>query len=251
MAMAESGPTKPAAGVMATSPATAPEAAPRTVGLPRCTHSANIQESIAADAAIWVTTNALVERPPAARALPALNPNQPNQRIPAPKTVIGRLWGAMFSAPCPRRFPATRTAASALAPEVMWTTVPPAKSRAPRPRVPPADPPDPVGDRVIDEKRPEADEQQKGRELDPLRERPCDERRGDDGKHRLVDHEGLVGNGRPVVRVRFEPHTPESEPGQVPDQALHVRAKGKRVPDEEPLDAHQSDHDHRLPDRFH
>src|SRR3972149_6969972 len=87
----------PTAGVMATSPATAPEAAPRTVGLPRCTHSANIQESIAADAAIWVTTNALVERPPAARALPALNPNQPNQRIPAPKTVIGRLWGAMFS----------------------------------------------------------------------------------------------------------------------------------------------------------
>src|SRR5439155_22288898 len=85
------GPTKPEAGVIATSPATAPDAAPRTVGLPRWNHSASIQPSVAAAAAVLVTTKALVARPPAVSALPAVNPNQPTQSIAAPATVSGRL----------------------------------------------------------------------------------------------------------------------------------------------------------------
>src|SRR5512134_1515246 len=129
--------TKPEAGVIATSPATHPEAAPSTVGFPRWIHSANTHESVAIAAAVWVLTNALVDRPPAARALPALKPNHPNQRMAAPRTVMGRLWGAMLSMPNPFRFPTTSAAARALTPEVMWTTVPPAKSSAPRFRIQP------------------------------------------------------------------------------------------------------------------
>src|SRR5262245_29628470 len=95
----DTGPTKPEAGVMATSPATAPDAAPRTVGLPRVAHSASIHASVAAAAAVLVATNALTARPPAARALPALKPNQPTQSIAEPVTVNGRLWGGMGSRP--------------------------------------------------------------------------------------------------------------------------------------------------------
>src|SRR6478735_8849689 len=43
MAIEPTGPTKPDAGVMATSPATAPEQIPITVGLPRIIHSTIIQ----------------------------------------------------------------------------------------------------------------------------------------------------------------------------------------------------------------
>src|SRR5512134_3571387 len=89
------GPTKPEAGVMATRPATAPEAAPSTVGLPRVAHSVNIQPSAAAAAAVLVARNALAARALASSALPALKPNHPNHRSAAPMTVIGRLCGCI------------------------------------------------------------------------------------------------------------------------------------------------------------
>src|SRR2546425_2829910 len=95
MMIEDMGPTYPEAGVMATSPATAPEAAPSTVGLPRLIHSVNIQPSAAAAAAVLVAVNALAARPLASRALPALNPNHPTQSSAAPITVIGRLWGCI------------------------------------------------------------------------------------------------------------------------------------------------------------
>ena len=79
----------------ATSPATAPEAAPSTVGLPRELHSVNIQPSAAAAAAVLVVRKAWAARPLAPSALPALNPNQPNQSKLAPMTVNGRLCGVM------------------------------------------------------------------------------------------------------------------------------------------------------------
>src|SRR5579864_8303556 len=53
------GPTNPEAGVIATSPATAPEANPSTLGLPLTSHSVNIHASAAAAAAIWVATMAM------------------------------------------------------------------------------------------------------------------------------------------------------------------------------------------------
>src|SRR5690349_17436363 len=85
--------TYPAAGVMATSPATAPVAAPSTVGLPRCSHSINGQTRPAVAAAVCVVANATAARPLAVSALPALKPNQPNQSSPAPITVEEMLCG--------------------------------------------------------------------------------------------------------------------------------------------------------------
>src|SRR2546427_12009344 len=116
---------------MATRPATAPLAAPRTVGLPRPIHSAPIHESAAAAVAVLVATNALVASAPADSALPALKPNHPNQRSAAPASVKGRLCGGMGSDPWPSRLPITIAHTRADTPELMWTTVPPAKSRAP------------------------------------------------------------------------------------------------------------------------
>src|SRR5215475_1448064 len=89
--IADRGLTKPDAGVIATKPATAPEAAPSIVGFPVLIHSATIQPNAASEAAVCVTTNALVARPPALNAEPALNPNQPTHSMEAPITANGRL----------------------------------------------------------------------------------------------------------------------------------------------------------------
>ena len=88
MPMISAGPgsTKPEAGVIATRPATAPEMAPSTDGLPLAIHSANIQPSAAAAVAICVTAIAMPARPLAATAEPALKPNQPTHSSEAPIT---------------------------------------------------------------------------------------------------------------------------------------------------------------------
>ena len=85
---------------------------------------------VAAAAAVLVTTNALAARPPALTADPALNPNQPNHRRPAPRTVIGTSCGSMLS-PFTTRRPMRIATIRAETPELIWTTVPPAKSSAP------------------------------------------------------------------------------------------------------------------------
>src|SRR5260370_28859224 len=88
---AGNGLANPEAGVMATKPATAPEIAPRTLGLPFLSHSASIQPRVAAAAPKCVATNALVARLDAARALPALKPNQPTHSRHPPLTLITML----------------------------------------------------------------------------------------------------------------------------------------------------------------
>src|SRR6266513_1220922 len=95
MNSAGNGLTKPLAGVIATRPATHPEMPPSTLGLPEVSHSAASQESVAAAAPKWVATKALVARPLAASALPALKPNQPTHSRHAPIKLITRLWGFM------------------------------------------------------------------------------------------------------------------------------------------------------------
>src|SRR5208283_2448132 len=132
MNRAGNGPTKPAAGVMVARPAIDPVAAPNMVGLPRWSHSVTIQAIVAAEAAVWVATNAEAASVPDVRALPALKPNQPNQSSPAPSTVNGRLCGGMDSRRNPFRLPMKRAAARAENPDVAWTTIPPAKSSTPR-----------------------------------------------------------------------------------------------------------------------
>src|SRR2546423_3966223 len=84
MARAGIGETKPAAGVIATNPATAPEIAPSALGLPLRNHSAPPHPTTAAAAARWVATKALVARLPALKALPALKPNHPTHSKHAP-----------------------------------------------------------------------------------------------------------------------------------------------------------------------
>src|SRR4051812_2622506 len=118
------GVTKPEAGVIATIPATAPEAAPTALVFLVCIQEMSIQVTIAAQVAVLVTTKALDARKLAPRALPALNPNQPNQRRPAPRTTKGTLCAGMGSWPWPLRLPTTRAAASAAMPALTWTTVP-------------------------------------------------------------------------------------------------------------------------------
>src|SRR5690554_1683779 len=78
------------AGVMATRPDTAPEAAPTDVALPSLSFSTTSQPSTAAAVAPRVLT--MISPTPAspfANSAPALNPNQPNQRIAAPSSTNG------------------------------------------------------------------------------------------------------------------------------------------------------------------
>src|SRR5437870_11112026 len=99
MTIAAHGWTKPEAGVIATSPATAPAAAPITLAFPVRAQLANIQDRAAEAAAVFVTTNAFAAWPLAAPALPALKPNQPNQRMAAPSTMQVTLCGSIGSRP--------------------------------------------------------------------------------------------------------------------------------------------------------
>src|SRR5262249_50251840 len=121
-------PTLHAAGVIATRPATAPEAAPSIDGLPLKIHSAKIQDSTAHAVARYVLTKASEAEPFASSALPALKPNQPNHRSDAPTIVSVRLCGAIDSRPRPMRLPSTYAPTRPATPELMCTTVPPAKS---------------------------------------------------------------------------------------------------------------------------
>jgi len=81
--IAAAGVTKPDAGVIATNPARTPVEKPRDLGRPRRCHSRAIQQSPAAAGATKVVS-ATAATSFAARAEPALNPNHPNHRIPAP-----------------------------------------------------------------------------------------------------------------------------------------------------------------------
>ena len=83
--------TNPAAGVMATRPATAPVMAPKTVGFPILYVSIKIHVIIATAAATLDTRIADAASPFAARADPPLNPIHPNQRNPAPSMEYPRL----------------------------------------------------------------------------------------------------------------------------------------------------------------
>src|SRR5271165_165009 len=94
---AEVGDTKPDAGVIATRPATAPDAMPSTLGFPLLIHSANIHASAAAAVAICVASIAIPARPSAATAEPALKPNQPTHNSDAPITVSAKLCGGIAS----------------------------------------------------------------------------------------------------------------------------------------------------------
>src|SRR5437763_17066165 len=99
MINAPRGSTKPEAGVIATSPATAPEIIPSTDGLFATIHSENIQPSDAAAVAICVAAIAMPAFTFDVTAEPALKPNQPTQSSNAPMTLPASLCGALLSVP--------------------------------------------------------------------------------------------------------------------------------------------------------
>src|SRR4030095_10881948 len=123
--------TNPAAGVMATRPTTIAVAAPTAVGLPDRIRSRNVHTTRVAAGARRVVVKRRPAIPLAATALPELNPNQPNQSIPAPSSVNGTLCGNIDDEGYSWRLPNTIAPPSAATPAFTCTTVPPAKSSAP------------------------------------------------------------------------------------------------------------------------
>src|ERR1700722_10808057 len=117
-------------GVMATSPATMPDAAPSVVACPSRIRSTSSQASMAVAVAIVVVMKVLPAEPFELVADPALNPNQPNHSNPAPSITHGRLCGRNSVCGQPFRLPSTIARARPATPELMWTAVPPAKSMA-------------------------------------------------------------------------------------------------------------------------
>src|SRR6185369_8510247 len=117
-------------GVMATRPATMPDAAPSEVACPSRIFSVSSQASMAAAVATVVVTNVAPAKPPEPTADPALKPYQPNHSRPAPSITKGRLCGRIGEPGQPLRLPRTMANAKPAAPELMCTAVPPAKSIA-------------------------------------------------------------------------------------------------------------------------
>src|SRR5882762_7095760 len=119
MMTAPVGSTYPHAGVITTSPPTAPEQNPSTLGLPRNAYSSIAQVNEATAVASVVLMNAFAAMPSGASALPALKPYQPTQSKPVPTMQSTMLCGAMISfrnpSLCPRRMHKT----SADQPDVM------------------------------------------------------------------------------------------------------------------------------------
>src|SRR5262245_47737076 len=89
--------TNPHAGVITTSPATAPEQKPRMLGLPLTSHSAIGHTNEATAVARVVVVKALAATTSAATALPALKPYHPTHNIPVPIIHSTMLCGGMGS----------------------------------------------------------------------------------------------------------------------------------------------------------
>src|SRR5688572_9365208 len=121
--------TKPAAGVMATSPTTMPMQNPIAEGFLPLKASNKIQAKPAAAAEVLVVAKATAARLLAPTAEPVLKPNQPNHNKPVPnktKVILAGVWMVWAL-----RLPKYMAAARAAQPAEICTTVPPAKSSTP------------------------------------------------------------------------------------------------------------------------
>src|SRR2546423_14233799 len=120
MITAPLGPTYPHAGVITTSPPTAPEQNPRTLGLPRKMYASMAQVKEATAVSRVVVVKALAAMVSAPSALPALNPYHPTQSMPVPTMQRTMEWGARISLRNPSRGPNKRQSISADQPDDMW-----------------------------------------------------------------------------------------------------------------------------------
>ena len=123
--------TKPAAGVIATRPTTAPIQAPIADNLWPRILSKNTHPIAAAAAATVVVPKACAANPLDPTAEPALKPNHPNHNKPVPNNTYVILAGFAFWT---FLFPKNIAPANAAQPALIWTTVPPAKSKTPHPK---------------------------------------------------------------------------------------------------------------------
>ncbi len=109
--------------------------------------------------------------------------------------------------------------------------------------------PDPVRERVVDERRPEHREEEERREPLPLGERAGDERGRDGREHHLEEHERLVRDGGGVPRVRRRAHATQAGPLEPADDAAAVGPEGKAVSEEHPLQRDDAENGERLHER--
>ena len=195
------------AGVMATRPATAPDAAPTEVGLPSRIFSTTSQASSAAAGAAMVLTKARAAMPSAASSEPALKPNQPNHRRPAPRSTNGGLCGtcdALLEADALAEDEGegegrgtgvdvhrgtTGEVDRADAEDVLQTVGDPA-AVGEAAVLGEAEVEDPAGDREVDDGRPDAGEDHPGAELGAVGDGAGDQRDRDDGEGGLEGDEG-------------------------------------------------------------
>ena len=148
--------TKPQAGVIATSPATAPVAAPRTVGAPRCRHSMSAQVNPAAAAAMGRCRVGGQFILPLGRSRVEAEPPELEQgRAKHGEREIVRLMAAGRS----RIFSQEDRQRQSRDARTTWTTIR-RQSQRPRFRSQPLSS-DPVGQRVVDQS-PQEGEEQKG-----------------------------------------------------------------------------------------
>ena len=184
--------------MIATRPATAPEAMPSTDGLPLATHSTSIQATAAAAAAMWVDRHRHARTAVGGQREPALNPNQPTHSSDVPIRVRVRLCGRhgllAVADPLAEHDAADQPGDAGIdvhdgaAGEVEHAG---AEQEA-------VGRPDPVRDRRIDDDRPQDHEHQHRRELHPVDEGADDQRRRDHDEGHLEHHEDRLGNDRRV-----------------------------------------------------
>ena len=93
--------------------------------------------------------------------------------------------------------------------------------------------PDPMCHRVVDQDRPEQDEQRERAELHALGKRSRDERRRDDGEHALERDEREFRNRAALEHVEADIGKPEFL--EAADEATHIRAERHRVAENHPL----------------
>jgi hypothetical protein len=89
----------PEAGVIATNPDIAPEAAPTALVFPVCAQLRNIHHMAATAVAKLVFWKACVSKKPANPALPGLNPNHPNHSKEVPNITNGIECGSKGALP--------------------------------------------------------------------------------------------------------------------------------------------------------
>ena len=243
--------TKPAAGVIATRPTTAPMQAPIADGfLPR-TQSMNIHAIIAAAEAVLVVAKARTAVGEAARAEPALKPNHPNHSMPVPRITKG-MWAGTCVSPsrwlCRR--PSTQRAGQGGQPrghvddraagEVEHAPLPEEALRVPGP----------VRQRRVDEEREQRHEDQVGAEPHALGKRAGDQRRRDDRELQLEEREQQHRNRRRQARIRRVADAAEHQVGErVADDALEAVAEGEAEPHRDPQHADHPERDEALEHR--